>query len=42
MIFKWLKKLFGLYDSSPTEILSNGELKPSAPKVMNLTKEKNV
>lgn len=32
MIFKWLKKLFGLYDSSPTEILSNGELKPSAPK----------
>ena len=32
MIFKWLKKLFGLYDSSPTEIPSNGELKPSAPK----------
>lgn len=32
MIFKWIKKLFGLYDSSPTEILSNGELKPSAPK----------
>lgn len=32
MIFKWLKKLFGLYDSSPTEIPVNGELKPSAPK----------
>ena len=32
MIFKWLKKLFGLYDSSPTEISSNGEFKPSAPK----------
>ena len=32
MIFKWLKKLFGLYDSSPTEIPANGELKPSASK----------
>jgi len=32
MIFKWLKKLFGLYDSSPTEIPVNGEPKPSAPK----------
>lgn len=32
MIFKWLKKLFGLYDSSPTEIPVNGELKPFAPK----------
>lgn len=32
MIFKWLKKLFGLYDSSPTEPSVNGELKPSAPK----------
>lgn len=33
MILKWLKKLFGLYDnSSPIEILSNGEPKPSAPK----------
>ena len=33
MILKWLKKLFGLYDnSSPTEIPSNGEPKPSAPK----------
>lgn len=32
MIFKWLKKLFGLYDSSPTEPLVNGEPKPSAPK----------
>ena len=31
MIFKWLKKLFGLDDSSPTEILVNGEPKPSAP-----------
>lgn len=32
MIFKWLKKLFGLYDSSPTEIPVNGEPEPSAPK----------
>ena len=32
MIFKWLKKLFGLYDSSPTETPVNGEPKPSAPK----------
>lgn len=32
MIFKWLKKLFGLYDSSPTEPPINGEPKPSAPK----------
>ena len=33
MILKWLKKLFGLYDnSSPTEIPSNGEPKPFAPK----------
>lgn len=32
MIFKWLKKLFGLYDSSPTEIPANGEPKPSVPK----------
>ena len=32
MIFKWLKKLFGLYDSSPTEIPVNGEPKPSVPK----------
>lgn len=32
MIFKWLKKLFGLYDSSPTEIPVNGEPDPSAPK----------
>lgn len=32
MIFKWLKKLFGLYDNSPTEIPANGELKPSASK----------
>ena len=32
MIFKWLKKLFGLYDNSPTEIPANGELKLSAPK----------
>ena len=32
MIFKWLKKLFGLYDSSPTDTPANGELKPSVPK----------
>ena len=32
MIFKWLKKLFGLYDSSPTEISVNGELKQSVLK----------
>lgn len=32
MIFKWLKKLFGLYDSSPTEIRANGEPNPSVSK----------
>lgn len=32
MIFKWLKKLFGLYDSSPSEATTNGEAKPPAPK----------
>lgn len=29
MIFKWLKKLLGLYDSSPSSEVSNGGSKPS-------------
>lgn len=34
MIFKWLKKLFGLYDSSPDEIPVNDASQPSGSKLL--------
>ena len=39
MIFKWLKKLFGLYDGSPTGIPTDGEPKPSAFNELDKRKE---